>query len=275
MQAIVARLAPPAAAAATLATCSAAAYGAYEQYQLEAADKTGAMKHLPTMEAAQRSQVIRVPKLLSDAEIASVHALHSSMSAKLGHASARARSSTASSYKTGAAIEPELRPGWSITYLNTDGTFAEALPVLREKILAAARQSAGAENWGVLEAATESVVPRCVEYHVVVPPGSLPQPHHNDEGSAITVDIMLSPRSAFTGGEFSTLESSGEMATHRDFEKGDALVFLSHKPHCVTPVESGERRVLVVELWEGVERRCGHRCERHWLPCAKERHALP
>ena len=49
------------------------------------------MKHLPTMEAAQRSQVIRVPKLLSDAEIASVHALHSSMSAKLGHASARAR----------------------------------------------------------------------------------------------------------------------------------------------------------------------------------------
>ena len=26
------------------------------------------------------------------------------------------------------------------------------------------------------------------------------------------------------------------------------------------PVESGRRRVLVVELWDGVERDCAHRC---------------
>lgn len=269
---VVARLAPPVtAAAATVAAVSAAAYGVYQQYQLELNDKAVAMGHLPTMESAQRTRVVRVPNLLSDDDIASVHALHSSMSATLGHASARDRGSTASSYKTGAAIEPELKPGWSITYLNTDGTFAAELPALRAKILSAARRAADAEKWGVLEAATEPVVPRCIEYHVVVPPGALPQPYHNDEGSAITVDVMLSPRSAFTGGEFSTLESSGEMVEHSDFEKGDALVFLSHKPHCVSPVLSGERRVLVTELWEGTERRCGHRCERHWMACSEER----
>ena len=44
------------------------------------------------------------------------------------------------------------------------------------------------------------------------------------------------------------------------FERGDALVFVSHKYHCVAPVTHGERRVLVIELWEGEERSCPHRC---------------
>ena len=220
------------------------------------------------MEAAQATRVVRIPKLLSDEEIQSVHALHEHMRGQLGSASARARSSTASSYKTGAAIEPELQPGWNITYLNSDGAFAASLPALRDKIISAARD-VDAAHWGVLKAVASPVVLRCVEYHVVVPPGSLPQPHHNDEGSALTIDIMLSDKGAFTGGEFSTLEASGEMATHA-FERGDALVFVSHKPHCVSAVRSGERRVLVLELWEGIERRCGHRCDRHWMPCERE-----
>jgi len=44
------------------------------------------------------------------------------------------------------------------------------------------------------------------------------------------------------------------------FGWGDAIVFISHKPHHVAPVESGERRCLVIELWEGEERACAHRC---------------
>ena len=32
------------------------------------------------------------------------------------------------------------------------------------------------------------------------------------------------------------------------------MLFLSHKYHCVSPVESGVRNVLVAELWEGDER---------------------
>jgi hypothetical protein len=32
----------------------------------------------------------------------------------------------------------------------------------------------------------------------------------------------------------------------------------------VTPLLNGTRQVLVVELWQGEERRCPHRCVQHW-----------
>merc|ERR1712039_501407 len=35
----------------------------------------------------------------------------------------------------------------------------------------------------------------------------------------------------------------------------------------VRPVRSGLRETLVMELWEGEERRCDHRCECRWGPC--------
>ena len=35
----------------------------------------------------------------------------------------------------------------------------------------------------------------------------------------------------------------------------------------VERVTSGQRRVLIIELWEGEERQCGHRCTRHWGKC--------
>jgi len=44
------------------------------------------------------------------------------------------------------------------------------------------------------------------------------------------------------------------------FEKGDAIVFLSHKLHSVTPIKSGTRCVLVLEFWEGSECIGSHRC---------------
>ena len=64
----------------------------------------------------------------------------------------------------------------------------------------------------------------------------------------------------YEGGDFLTTEEDGSAARHRPFERGDAIVFISHKPHHVAPVESGERRCLVIELWEGEERACAHRC---------------
>ena len=110
---------------------------------------------------------------------------------------------------------------------------------------------------------------------------------------------MLSrPGSDFRGGAFQTVEPSGAVRAHR-FDIGDAIVvrrsywlehprasiqpccepcaswasrhapvalpsssqFVSHKPHFVAPVTSGERAVLIAELWEGEERTCPHRCE--------------
>lgn len=35
---------------------------------------------------------------------------------------------------------------------------------------------------------------------------------------------------------------------------------LERRYHCVTPVTRGTRHVLVLELWHGGERACGHRC---------------
>ena len=64
---------------------------------------------------------------------------------------------------------------------------------------------------------------------------------------------------AFEGGQFSTLEEDDVLKSHA-FEKGDLLLFLSHKYHCVAPVDAGERRVFVAEIWEGEARDCAGRC---------------
>jgi hypothetical protein len=46
-----------------------------------------------------------------------------------------------------------------------------------------------------------------------------------------------------------------------NFSVGDAVVFVSHKYHSVTPVLRGRRKVLIVEYWRGASVSCGHRCE--------------
>mmetsp|Transcript_62518 Transcript_62518/g.104048 ORF Transcript_62518/g.104048 Transcript_62518/m.104048 type:complete len:266 (-) Transcript_62518:156-953(-) len=225
-------------------------------------------KRLPSVAVAQKTAVVRLPRLLSDAEITQVHALHASVSSvcgkRIGDISANIMGSA---YRTGAYLDNELpEPGWQVSYLSTGGHFRTSLPAVREKLIDAAK-AVDLQHFGLLQVGRQ-VVPRCVEYHVVNPPGSLPHQDHFDEGSVLTIDVMLSDDEAFEGGEFSTLESDGEIVKHH-FRKGDALVFVSHKPHHVAPVKSGQRRVLVIELWEGIERECGHRCSQHWATCSR------
>ncbi|CAE7168337.1 for [Symbiodinium pilosum] len=78
--------------------------------------------------------------------------------------------------------------------------------------------------------------------------------------------MLSTPGVDFQGGDFCTLESDGKLQRHA-FQKGDALVFLSHKAHCVEPVTEGLRQTLVMELWEGEERSCNHRCHRRTGHC--------
>ena len=59
---------------------------------------------------------------------------------------------------------------------------------------------------------------------------------------------MLSERSDFAGGDLATLECDDTLKRHGPWEQGDALIFPSHKYHCVTPVQQGLRRVLVIEV---------------------------
>jgi predicted 2-oxoglutarate/Fe(II)-dependent dioxygenase YbiX len=241
---------------ATAATAAVSYIGIQYQQFLALQDDSSVESKLPTTTEAQLTRVVRIPKLLTSEEIQQVHALHDTTSATLG-SSGRTSEHQAAAYRAGS---------WETSYLNTAGTFKREAPALREKLLEAVR-STDAIHWQILDRAEPgSLNPRCVEYHRVAPGGSLPQVDHHDAGSFITLDVMLSDSSDFEGGSFRTLEADGEMKQY-DFEAGDALLFVSHKPHCVFPVTAGDRRVLVMEVWEGAERECGHRCAWHFGQC--------
>ena len=72
-----------------------------------------------------------------------------------------------------------------------------------------------------------------------------------------------------TGGDFETLNEDLSY-TRCPFEMGDAYAFLSHKYHCVRPVRTGVRHVMIVELWEGQAVPCNHRCDVRQGPCTRE-----
>merc|ERR1712176_567844 len=79
----------------------------------------------------------------------------------------------------------------------------------------------------------DSICMRTAELHEVSPGGALAQREHYDAGSCVTIDIMLSqPGRDFDGGclEF---PASSHGSTPDRFHQGDALVFPSHKYHCV------------------------------------------
>ncbi|KAH8092293.1 hypothetical protein JL720_5261 [Aureococcus anophagefferens] len=136
------------------------------------------------------------------------------------------------------------------------------------------RRIAGFLGGGELDAALASLLALRSTLHEVAAGGALPDPDHYDSGSYATIDVMLSaPGVDFEGGHFETLEADGSF-DRPVFDRGDALVFCSHKKHCVRPVTKGTRRVLVLEVWFGPHRTCGHRCERREGRCGFARHAL-
>ena len=78
-------------------------------------------------------------------------------------------------------------------------------------------------------------------------------PRHRDNGSALTMSVLLSSRDSFEGGEFITYEEGFPVA--HDTRRGDAILFHSEKLHNVATVHRGTRQSLVVELWERKENR--------------------
>lgn len=203
---------------------------------------------LPAVSDAQRTAVVRVPGFLSDSEIENIHCAAAALREERGEAS-RSNGLDAATWKT--------------VYFNH--LLAERLPWLRSRLHATAREVDSQQRWGVLDGRRQLSF-RCAEYHQVLPAGGLPIKEHYDAGSLITLDLMLSETGDFAGGVFATLEADGELKEHA-FERGDLIVFVSHKYHCVSPVSRGLRRVLVAEIWEGVERRCPGRCHVPWGPC--------
>ena len=190
--------------------------------------------NLPSTEIAQLTRVFRLRQLFSLSEIQQIQQLGDPL----------------------PFYRPHPTSSRTTSYLSAGHRFGKALPHIRAKLLEAAR-CVDQCRWRLLRGC--AVSPRCVEYHRLTAGRDVLYPTHHDHGSLVTVDVMLSSRQEYDGGQFQTLEPTGRMRSH-PFEQGDALVFVSHKYHCVAPVERGERRVLIMEVWEGDERACPHRC---------------
>ena len=195
---------------------------------------------------AQRTQVVRLEKFLSLEDIEMIHAVAKAELASIDGA-------------TNGALEAHT-DSWKVLYLQYNNTFQRKLPALRRRILDTVRQVDKSQKWCLFDN-VDHVNIRVVEYHQMDEFGELSDPKHYDLNSLLTIDIMLSEDDAFEGGDLQTQEADGTLKKH-EFKQGDALVFVSHKYHCVGRVRSGRRNVMVLEFWYGPERQCSHRCER-------------
>lgn len=228
---------------------------------------------------AQKTRAVKIPHFFTKDEIEQVKAL--------GVEAAR-------DLNTGSEIRSDDKlKAWKVLFLNESNVFAQSLPELGKKIFQLIEKVDKEEGWNLgLSEAQCSV--RVVEYHrQVAPSPGLSDIRHYDMDSLVTFDVLLNDD--FEGGEFQTLECDGSLTNHtREFpaaeaengtateplqgrgnktiKSGDALLFVSHKYHCVSPVIGGERHVLVIEFWRYPFRGCGHRCEllSHTKICAKD-----
>lgn len=130
-------------------------------------------------------------------------------------------------------------------YLHYDGWLQRERPELCSKLLVVMRAQPGVPS--------NPAVPlqiRCAEYHSYGPGGGLLQPGHRDDGSALTMSVLVSePNVAFGGGEFVTWSEDGRPVAHDDMRCGDAVLFHSCVAHNVAQVSHGLRQSLVIELW--------------------------
>mmetsp|Transcript_16108 Transcript_16108/g.24186 ORF Transcript_16108/g.24186 Transcript_16108/m.24186 type:complete len:282 (-) Transcript_16108:255-1100(-) len=233
----------------------------YQDYTRQIDVPDNALKYLPTVETAQKhSKVVLIPKLLSAEEIGSILDWHETASRSLGSAGRTAMN--------GAA--PLRQGAWETSYLSTNDSFRKKFPhtyqKLRDAVLQADSQTDMpllCQNNGPIQAS--ELQPRCIELHTVQTGGSLPYKFHHDHGSVLTLDLMITD--TFEGGTFCTSEADGNLIEHKFHQAGDAVVFVSHKPHCIQPVTKGLRRVLVLEFWLGEPRFCAHRCEQFSGTC--------
>lgn len=84
---------------------------------------------------------------------------------------------------------------------------------------------------------------------------------HRDYGSALSLSILLSDPTTFTGGEFITYDGGDlEKPIVHAASRGDGILFHSEKRHNVRPITSGTRHSLVLELWRRETNEKNHRC---------------
>jgi len=125
------------------------------------------------------------------------------------------------------------------------------LQLLEETIIARMRAEDSC-RWGLL--GRRAVALRSMEYHAYEDGGSVMDPEHRDDGSLLTISVLLSRRRSFEGGISNTFLEDSRVEHCLDI--GDAVLFVSEKRHNVSPVK-GQRQALVLELWDGLRNHRG------------------
>eukprot|EP00929_Paragymnodinium_shiwhaense_P064412 TRINITY_DN32252_c0_g1_i4.p1 TRINITY_DN32252_c0_g1~~TRINITY_DN32252_c0_g1_i4.p1 ORF type:complete len:491 (+),score=84.12 TRINITY_DN32252_c0_g1_i4:78-1475(+) len=142
-----------------------------------------------------------------------------------------------------------------VLHLHADGIDDAAIRHVRAKVLQALYR-VDAERWNALPG--RSVYVRSFEHHSYEAGGSVMDPEHRDQGSILTISVLLHRSLDCEGGIFRAVVGDA-WQEFEDIGLGDAVIFLSDKRHGVTPLVQGVRESLVMELWErGVTRRNRH-----------------
>eukprot|EP00415_Alexandrium_ostenfeldii_P001590 UN1590 len=142
-----------------------------------------------------------------------------------------------------------------VTHLHRESLDQKPLRRIRAKLLRA-MYKADAFHWNLLRG--RSVFIRSFEHHSYEPGGSVADPEHRDDGSFLTISVLLGRSGDCEGGILQTWTS--EAWQSHEVAQGDGVIFVSEKRHNVTPITVGKRQSLVMELWEGgVTRHNRHR----------------
>jgi hypothetical protein len=243
-----------------------------ERVRSTKANKRLAASVLPDLDWARQEPVAKLRGLLNPEQIEFVHNAAKRIAPMAGPAR----------YGDEVwAARQHLPACWETMYLHTGGWWERECADLASYLLEAIEAADKAQGWNLLTKAKENGLPihwRTVEYHErLAPDPGLMDEGHVDGGSLLTLDIMLSdPETDFEGGTFFTKQlkegavdegengENVEDVEHTDWNRGDGMLFISHKEHNVRPLTHGKRNVMVLELWQGDPASCPHRCCSRW-----------
>ncbi|KAL1495966.1 hypothetical protein AB1Y20_014607 [Prymnesium parvum] len=136
-----------------------------------------------------------------------------------------------------------------VVHLHRGGEVQKEMPRLLERLLSRI-YAEDAQRWKLLLGRPVSV--RSVELHTYRPGGSVADPQHRDSGSLLTLSVLLSEPSSYTGAKFTYISvGSSEEVVEPQLSCGDGVLFVSEKRHNVSTLETGVRHSFIIELWEG------------------------
>ena len=137
-----------------------------------------------------------------------------------------------------------------VAHLHRNGGLQRDKGRLLDRVLSSIRRE-DAAKWRLLLG--RPVCLRSAEYHAYTRGGSVADPEHRDQGSLLTLTVLLSePDECVHGGELhlATSANRDNAMVHVPLKRGDGCLFVSERRHNVTRID-GCRKSFVIELWDG------------------------